>query len=437
MTSTSDPLSNRADASVRATIAAVHRAEWGRLLSILVATTRRLDLAEDALSAAFERATQKWPATGIPDNPAAWLMTSARRFVLAEVRKEQTAGRKAPLLAVGLHWDTDTSLDEIDSFDDLGAMQDERLAMILLACHPAISPEARSPLALRLVVGTTTEEIARLFLVDTPTMAARITRAKKKIIAAGIPLDRPVGDELPHRLVDVCRTIYLAFTAGYAPGRGSDLQRPELAGDAVELARLLRNLTHHARAGSTHTQTIGTMTTALLSLLILQHARRDARVENGTLITLASQDRQRWHHDEIRAGLDLAQSLQPTTGYPEELRLQANIACEHMKATAAHDTDWTEISRLYLQLELLTASPVVRLNRAVAVAEANGARAGLVLLNDLELALPNNHRVFAVRGELANRAGERDLAHRSFQQALERCSNDAERAFLVSQLNNL
>lgn len=416
MTSTSDLSLTWADR----VIAQTFRADWGRLLSLLVARTRRLDLAEDALSEAFARASARWPATGVPANPGGWLYTTASRLIISGLRAEAMRGRKARLLAVSSDWVQPPSVDHFDDLDD------ERLALILLCCHPALHPGARSPLALRLAVGTTTTEIARLFLVPPATMAARITRAKKKIVAAGIPLSLPVDDELRARLDDVCRTIYLAFTAGYTPGHGPGLLRHDLAGEAVELAAVLHSLVPEAQ-----------QVRALYGLLLLQHARRDARVFDGRLVTLTDQDRSLWHHDQLRAGVDLVVDLPSGEGYAEELRLQALIAAEHARASTAGDTDWLTIAALYARLETLTRSPVVRLNRAVAVGEAEGARAGLAALSGLDGILPNNHRLHAVRAELARRAGNIGLARASYTAALDLCTNEVELAHIAARLGAL
>lgn len=411
MTSTSGPSSTAPDPA----LAAIHRAEWGRLLSLLVARTRRLDLAEDALGEAFARAAATWPAAGFPANPAGWLHTTAHRLVLGALRSEAMAGRKAPLLAVRPGW-----APPADPDDELA---DDRLHLILLCCHPALPSESRSALALRLVIGTSTEQIARLFLVPTPTMAARLTRAKKKIAVAGIPLAAPVAEELAARLDEVCRTIYLAFTAGYAPGTGADLLRADLAGEAVQLAAVLHELVPGAA-----------QVRALRALLLLQHARRDARVRDGRLVTLADQDRTRWRHDEVEAGLALLADLPPGGGYAEELRLQALIAAEHGRAATAAATDWGAIAARYAELEARTASAVVRLNRAVAVAEADGPAAGLALLEGLDDLLAGSHRLPAVRGELARRAGDPRLAARCYRRALELCANEVEAEHLRARL---
>jgi RNA polymerase sigma-70 factor (ECF subfamily) len=414
MTSTSD----RSSTSAEHTLASIQRRDWGRLLSLVVARTRRLDLAEDALAEAFARAAERWPSAGVPDNPGAWLYTTAHRLVVGRLRAEATAGRKVPLLAVRPGWTTPE-----DPTDELA---DDRLHLILLCCHPALPRESRSALALRLVVGTPTEQIARLFLVPTPTMAARLTRAKKKIVVAGIPLGSPVADELRARLDEVCRTIYLAFTAGYAPGAGPDLVRSDLAGDAVRLATVLHSLVPDAP-----------QVRALRSLLVLQHARRDTRVHDGHLVTLAEQDRARWRRDEIGLGLALVDAIAPDEGYAEELRLQALIAAEHARAATAADTDWTAIAAHYAALDELTGSPVVRLNRAVAVAEAEGPLAGLALLADLDHRLTGTHRLDAVRGDLARRAGDVELAARSFRAALATCANEVEREHLQRRLDEV
>ena len=411
MTSTSDRFSTSPDRAVEQAF----RAEWGGLLSLLVSRTRRLDLAEDALSEAFARASDRWPGEGVPANPAGWLYATAYRQVVGRLRAEAIAGRKAPLLAVSPGWvPRDESPDEL---------ADDRLQLILLCCHPALPRDARSALALRLVIGTPTEQIARLFLVSPATMAARLTRARKKIVLAGIPIGAPLEDELRTRLDEVCRTIYLAFTAGYTPGLGPDLLRADLAGEAVRLAAVL----HHLVPDAPQVQ-------ATLALLVLQHSRRDARQRHGRLVTLTDQDRSMWHHDEIRAGLGLAAGVQPVDGYAEELRLQALIAAEHARAPTAAATDWTAIAGHYATLEARTGSAIVRLNRAVAVAEVQGPRAGLALLAGLDDVLRDDHRVAAVRAELAQRVGDLDLARTSYREAIDLCSNDVERVHLSSRL---
>lgn len=411
MTSTS----GRSSTSAEESLAAVHRSEWGRLLALLVARTRRLDLAEDALGEAFARAAARWPVDGTPATPAAWLYTTAYRQVVGRLRSEAIAGRAAPLLAVRPGWVSPT-VDE-------DALPDERLHLILLCCHPALSKDAQAALALRLAVGTTTEQIARLFLVPVATMAARLTRAKKKIALAGIPLGVPVADELRIRLDEVCRTVYLAFTAGYTPGSGPDLLRVDLAGEAVELAAVLDDAVPDAP-----------QVRALRALLVLQHSRRAARERNGRLVTLAEQDRALWHADEIRLGLQLVERIPPGDGYAEELRLQALIAAAHASAPTSDVTDWEAIVRHYADLGARTGSSIVRLNHAVAVAEVDGPQAGLALLAGLDTSLRNHHRFAAVCAGLAERAGDRELAVAAYRSAVELCPNEVERRHLRSGL---
>jgi len=381
-----------------------------------VSRTRRLDLAEDALGEAFARASDRWPGEGVPANPAGWLYTTAYRHVVGRLRAEAMAGSKAPLLAVRPGW--------VPPGDSQEVLADDRLQLILLCCHPALPSESRSALALRLVIGTPTEQIARLFLVPPSTMAARLTRAKKKIVLAGIPIGAPLADELRSRLDEVCRTIYLAFTAGYAPGCGPDLVRADLAGEAVRLAAVLRDLVPDAP-----------QVRATLAILLLHHSRRDARQRQGHLVTLADQDRSMWRHDEIRAGLALAAGLSPDEGYAEQLRLQALIAAEHARAPTAAATDWNAIAGHYADLEARTGSAIVRLNRAVAVAEVEGPRAGLALIAGLDEVLRDNHRVAAVRAELARRVGDTELARTSYRKAIGLCSNDVERTHLRARLD--
>jgi RNA polymerase sigma-70 factor (ECF subfamily) len=415
MTSRSGPFPTTAELA----IAAIYRSDWGRLLAVLVARTRRLDLAEDALGEAFARAADRWPRDGVPANPAGWLYTTAQRHLVGRLRAEAVAGRKQPLLAIRPGWVAPPD----DAEEEL---RDERLQLILLCCHPALPIDSRAALALRLVIGTPTEQIARLFLVSQPTMAARLTRAKKKIVAAGIPLGTPLAEELRSRLDEVTRTIYLAFTAGYAPGSGPDLVRTDVAGDAVQLAATLHAVTDEAAQA-----------TALYALLLLQHSRRDARVRDGQLVRLDDQDRSLWHQDEIDAGLALVDGLRPGDGYAEELRLQALIAAEHARGRDGRSPDWEAIARHYAALEAITASPVVRINRAVAVAETSGPAAGLELLRDLDDVIGHSHRLAAVRADLARRAGQFDLARASYRAAIALGPNDVERDFLVARLASL
>jgi RNA polymerase sigma-70 factor, ECF subfamily len=429
MRSTSAPSLTTADSPAdnpaAQAVTEAYRSEWGRLLSVLVVRTRRLDLAEDALAEAFARAAVRWPLDGVPANPPAWLFVAARRIVLGRLRSEAVAGRAAPLLAVRGVVDAAIEQNALDERDE-ATLPDERLQLILLCCHPALEPAARSALALRLVIGTSTDEIARLFLVQTSTMAARITRAKRKIVAAGIPLVLPVEEELLLRLDAVVRTIYLAFTAGYAPGAGAELLRTDVAGDAVRLAAMLHQLVPHAP-----------QVKALLALLLFQHARRNSRVLDGELVTLAEQDRSLWRRSEIDAGVRLLDALPPSIGYAEELRLQALAAREHAVAETSATTNWVAIASHYADLEACTGSPIVRLNWAVAIAEIDGPEAGFAVLADLSEVLDHHHRFHGVRADLARRAGDIEMAKDAYARAIELCGNETEKSFLRKQMRTL
>lgn len=411
--------------SAEQAVAEAYRSQWGRLLSVLVVRTRRLDLAEDALAEAFSRASARWALDGVPENPAGWLYVTARRVMLGRLRREAVAGRVGPLLALRGPVGSPASVEEPHE-EPHEELPDERLQLVLLCCHPALEPGARSALALRLVIGTPTAEIARLFLVQTSTMAARLTRAKRKIVAAGIPLALPLDEELSVRIDAVTRTIYLAFTAGYAPGSGAELLRTEVAGDAVRLAATLHELVPDAP-----------QVQALLALLLFQHARRDARVRDGELVTLGVQDRSLWHHAEIDAAVRLLGTIPTSTGYAEELRLQALAAREHAIAASSAATNWGAIAEHYAELERCAASPIVRLNRAVAVAEMAGPEAGLAVLDSLEGVLDQHPRFHAVRADLARRAGDRAAARAAYTRAIALCGNDTERSFLSQQLRQL
>lgn len=398
-------------------LALVVREEWGRLIALLLARFRRLDLVEDALADAVETAARRWPSDGVPDNPSAWLHTTARRRVLDRLRAEAMAQRRHALIAT----DLDRAEPATSRAHPGDVVEDDMLRLVLMCTHPALAPEAASALALRLVLGVSTHDIARLFLVPEPTMAARLTRAKKKIVAAGIPFAVPSAEVLPERLGTVAQTAYLAFTAGYAPGSGPDLMRIELAGEAVRLTRTVRDL----RPGDA-------TLTALLALELLQHSRRDARLdEDGRLVLLADQDRGRWHHDEIAeavALLAMPQLAVPLTPQAASYLLQARIAAEHATAASAEQTRWDRIVELYDRVLLLDGSPAARLARAVAVAEADGPRAGLSALDGIDL--PGNHRLLAVRAELLLRNGDRALGLAALNEAISLCHNDSERAHL-------
>jgi RNA polymerase sigma factor (sigma-70 family) len=378
---------------------------WGRLLALLVAQYRRLDLAEDGLAGAFEAAARTWPLDGVPDNPPAWLLTAARRRVVDRLRSDAVLARRMPMLAVDAELHEEAQQVMADAGEQV---RDERLRLVLLCAHPALAHESAAALTLRLVIGLSTADIARLFLVPTPTVAARLTRARRRL--AGESFAVPEAGELEKRLGVAAEVAYLAFTAGYAPASGAEALRPELTAEAIRLVRVLREVAPSHRELD-----------ALLALELLQHSRRAARVQDDQVVVLAEQDRTAWDQDAIGEALDL---LTPLVHAPaSRWLLEALIASAHAVAPSAEGTDWSRIAGLYGELEDLTGSPVVRLNRAVAVAEADGALAGLALLDGLTLP---GHRLPGTRAELLRRAGRESDAQEAFATALGLCDNELE-----------
>lgn len=408
-----------ADRDVSDALARAADEHWGRLVALVAAQFRRLDLAEDSVQDAFAAAARHWPRSGVPRNPPAWLLTAARRRVLDSLRGEATAQRYAPQLIVDAR--TEAAAAAVITPED-GEIADERLRLLFTCCHPALPQGGSAALVLRLVAGLSVAEIARLFLVSDTAMQARLTRVKRKITAAGIPFAVPDPDDLPARLDTVLAVIYLVFTEGYAASDGPDVMRTDLADEAIRLGRLTHALLPDAAA-----------TRALLSLMLLQHSRRAARVDgDGRPVLLPDQDRRRWVHEEIDEGLGLLAGLDGAelTASAERYALQARIAAEHAMAAVAADTNWARIADLYEQLERLTASPVVRLNRAVAVAEAEGAELALALLDGLDELLGRRHEVHLVRAELLDRLGRRSDALASIEQAIARAGNEATVSYL-------
>jgi RNA polymerase sigma-70 factor, ECF subfamily len=401
--------------SAAAEVERAHREHWARLLALLAGQLRSLELAEESLAEAYASALAVWPSRGVPDQPAAWLLTTARNRATDALRREAVLARKLPLLVVP---------DAVPPREPVH-IPDERLRLLFTCCHPALAAESRVALTLRCVGGLSTAEVARAFLVSEPTMAARITRAKKKIAQAGIPYRVPGAAELPERLGGVLAVLYLVFTEGYAATEGETPVRVEPAAEAIRLARVLVDLLPAEPEP-----------TALLALMLLQHSRRDARLDGGRLVLLPDQDRSRWHPAEIAEGVALVRTAaRLRAGSPAgPYLLQAAIAGEHAVAARPGDTDWAAIARLYADLERLTGSPVVRLNRAVAVAEHAGPRAGLALLDGLDERLPRYHLLPAVRADLLRRLGRAEEAARAYRQALELAGIAAERDFLRARL---
>lgn len=408
-----------ARAPVEHTLATCLRDDWGRLLGGLVRRTGRLDVAEDALAEAFAAATKQWPTTGIPEQPGAWLARVAANRAADLLRHEAMAARKIPLVG-GLMGERAGAAGKHPG-DDV----DDRLALLFMAAHPALAPKVRPALALRFVLGVATDEIARLFLVPVPTMQARLTRAKKQLVASGVPFEVPDVGQWPERVTEVAQAIYLAFTAGYLPGPDGS-NRVRMAGDAVWLALLADDLLPGQP-----------VLEALAALLVAQHSRRDARLVGGRLVGLADQDRSRWRANEVVDALGRVLRLRPATGWAEELRLQAVIAACHARTIDGSSTDWATIVAAYERLHDLTGSPVVALNRAAAIGAASGPMAGLAALQAAADALPGHHRVAVVRAELLRDAGDVPAAQAAYELALSLCPAGPEADHLVQRLATL
>ncbi len=399
----------------QAAIAAVFRAEHGRAVAVLTRVFGDLDIAEEAVQEAFATAVEKWPAAGLPPSPAGWIITTARNRGIDRLRRESSREDKHAQAAL-LHAQ-DEPVEE-------GAVRDDRLRLIFTCCHPALALNVRVALTLRLLGGLTTPEIARAFLVPEPTMAQRIVRAKAKIRTAGIPYRVPYEADLPERVRGVLAVVYLIFNEGYAASSGDELIRTELCLEAIRLGRLLAELMPD------EPEAVG-----LLGLMVLQESRRPARVAaDGSLVLLADQDRGLWDRELIAEGQDLVRRCL-RRGQPGPYQLQAAMNAVHSDAAAAADTDWSQIVQLYDHLLALEPSPVIALNRAVAVAEVDGPAAGLALVDDLDLG--NYYLFHAIRAGLLKRLKRQDEAAAAYQSALALTENRAERAFLQRNLDAL
>ncbi|MGW3342426.1 RNA polymerase sigma factor [Nonomuraea rubra] len=409
-------------AGVGSSIEAVFREERGRLLAALVRRFGDLDLAEEVASDAIEAALVHWPADGVPPNPGAWLMTTARRRAVDRLRRDRTYAARLAILQV----EADRAGPAAPAgTGSSGELPDERLQLFFTCAHPALPAEDRVALTLRCLAGLTTQEVARAFLLPPATMAKRIVRAKKKIREARIPFRVPGADELPERLPGVLQVIYSVFTEGYAASAGPDLQRPDLAEEAIRLARILRRLLPGEREIA-----------GLLGLMLLVHARHEARIgADGELVLLDDQDRSRWDRTMIEEGQGLVVAAL-TGGPPGLYGVQAAIAALHDEAADLATTDWPQIVALYDVLLALAPSPVVALNRAVAVAMRDGAEAGLALLDELagEPRLRGYHPYPTARGDLLHRLGRHRAAADAYRQALGWAGTEPERAHLRRRL---
>lgn len=403
---------------IREAITRVHHEEWARVVASLTRRFGDLDIAEEAAADAFATAVERWPADGIPPNPGAWLTTTANHKAIDRIRRENKRGdkhREAQMLNDGAP-------------EPVGAIDDERLRLIFTCCHPALAMQARVALTLRMVGGLTVPEIARAFLVQESAMGQRITRAKAKIKAARIPYRVPSAEDLPARVSGVLAVLFLVFNEGYlATGPDTDPVRHDLTVEAIRLTRLIRALMPEDGEVA-----------GLLALMLLTEARRTARVSaSGELVTLVEQDRGTWDAAPIAEGHQLVRERLAAGVAPGRYQILAAISAVHTSARDVRDTDWSQVVALYNQLVRLDPSPVIALNRAIAVAELDGPEVALAVVDRLEDKLAGYHAYHATRADLLRRLGRSQKSRAAYDKAIELAGNTAEVAYLTRRRDQL
>jgi RNA polymerase sigma-70 factor (ECF subfamily) len=420
-------MTQRSHGDIHHMLDSLYRTESRRILATLIRLLGDFDLAEEAMHEAFAAAAEKWPAEGVPANPRAWLVSTGRFNGIDHLRRQARFDHNVDAVAEYVQADTKDASQAIDE-----AVEDDRLRLIFTCCHPALAPDARIALTLREVCGLTTEEIARAYLTTPSTLAQRIVRAKAKIRDARIPYEVPSHHDLPERLDTVLHVIYLVFNEGYLASSGESVTRSDLSGEAIRLGRLLLELLKEPEV------------MGLLALMLLQESRRASRMSpEGELVLLEAQDRSLWNHEYIGEGTALVEQAlragRSRSAAAGPYTIQAAIAAVHAQATTSADTDWEEIISLYDLLLLRQPSPVIELNRAVAVAMRDGPQAGLDLINALfqrgELA--DYHLAHSARADLYRRLGEKDEARESYERALSLTNQGPERRFLERRMAEL
>ena len=402
----------------------VYRAEWGRIVATLIRLIGDFDLAEECAQEAFAAAVDQWEASGVPEAPRAWVIQTARHKAIDRIRRRVRYAEK-----LVLYTSSGMAPEGVEPDYDTGEIPDDRLRLIFTCCHPALAHEVQVPLTLRTLCGLETDEIARAFLVSPSTMAQRLVRAKHKIRDAKIPYVVPETRDMAGRVEAVLTVIYLVFNEGYAATRGKTLVRTDLCAEAIRLGRLVVSLMGAQAPAEAK---------GLLALMLLHDARREARMdESGDIVVLEEQDRVQWDREQIAEALPLVEEA--LRGVPGPLSLQAAIAAVHCHAASAEDTDWEEIVGLYDELSRLQPSPVVSLNRAVAIAMRDGPRKGLVLIDELAAAndLEGYHLLHAARADLLRRLGLGEEAAKDYRRALELATNESEKRYLERRLREV